>query len=161
MVGRVVRPHGLRGVVVVEPFTDDPATRFAPGADLALADGTSLTVAAYQATDRLPLLTFEEITGRDQAERLRGRELLIPIEARRPLSEGEYWPDELVGMDVVTSSGELLGKVAEVEIGVGQDRLVVSAGHQSIAVPFVAALVPEIDPQGRRILVDLPPGLID
>jgi len=161
LVGRVVRPHGLRGAVVVEVFTDRPAERFAPGAVVELADGSLLTVAAFQVTDRLPLVTFEEVSDRNAAERLRGKDLSIPSVERRPLEEGEFWPDELVGMEVVGPSGEHVGEVVDVEIGVGQDRLSIVVGDRTISVPFVAELVPEVDTERRRIVIDPPPGLID
>jgi len=157
----VVRPHGLRGAVVVEVFTDRPHTRFAPGEVVELSDGTTLTVAAFKTTDRLPLVTFEEAPDRDAAERLRGQELFIPAEKRRPLEEDEFWPDELVGSEVVGPDGQRIGQVVDVEVGVGQDRLAVDLGGRTISVPFVREIVPEVDVEGRRVVIDPPPGLID
>src|SRR5690606_42162362 len=73
LVGRVIRPHGLRGGVVVEPITDRPVERFSPGSVVLDPDGNPLTVRRFEATERAPVITFEGIGDRDQAERLRGR----------------------------------------------------------------------------------------
>lgn len=159
--GRVVRPHGLRGSVVIEVFTDRPDVRFATGAVVHLEDGSTLTVATFQPTDRLPLVTFREVSDRNEAEGLRGRDLFIPAAVRRPLEEGEFWPDELVGTEVVGPAGETIGHVVGVEIGLGQDRLVVAVGDRTISVPFVEDIVPEVDLDSRRIVIEPPPGLID
>lgn len=156
-----MRPHGLAGTVVVELATDRPESRFTQGAVLQTEDGSSLTVERYEATHRSPLLTFEEVKGREAAEELRNVVLYIPVEQRRPLEEDEFWPDELMGMEVVHSDGVPLGRVAEVETGVGQDRLVVETGEGQVMVPFVTELVPEVDHAGRRITVTLPAGFLD
>lgn len=147
--------------MVVELATDRPESRFRPGAVLRTEDGSSLTVERYEATDRSPLLTFEEVRGREAAQELRNVLLYIPADQRRPLEEDEFWPDELVGMEVVHSDRAPLGRVAEVETGVGQDRLVVETGEGPVIVPFVVELVPEVDHQARRITVTLPPGFLD
>lgn len=161
LVGRIVRPHGLHGTVVVEAITDRPEARFAPGAVLYVDDGLALTVERFEPTAKSPLLTFVEVSGRDEAEQMRDTFLYIPVEERRDLEEGEFWPDELVGMDVVDRSGSRLGSVTEVETGAGQDRLMIDTGAGMITVPFVTELVPEVDVHVRRIVVVLPQGLTD
>src|SRR5690606_13326914 len=161
VVGRVVRPHGLRGAVVVEVFTDRPHTRFAPGEVVELSDGTTLTVAAFKTTARLPLVTFEEAPDRDAAGRLRGQELFIPAEKRRPLEEDERWPDELGGAEVGGPDGQRIGRVVDVEVGVRQGRAGGDLGGGIISGPFVREIVPEVEGAGRRVVSDPPPGLID
>lgn len=156
-----MRPHGLAGSVVVELATDRPESRFIPGALLQTEEGSSLTVERYEATDRSPIVTFEEVRGREAAEEFRNVLLYISADQRRRLEEDEFWPDELVGMEVVRSDGSALGRVAEVETGVGQDRLVVETGQGTMIVPFVAELVPEVEHENRRIVVTLPEGFID
>ncbi|MGH8911894.1 MAG: ribosome maturation factor RimM, partial [Acidimicrobiia bacterium] len=145
LVGRISRAHGTRGAVVVEPHTDDPASRFAPGRVVFLADGVPLTIRRYEATDRSPVVTFDGIEDRTQAEALRGSELYIPAGQRRPLGEHEFWPDELVGLSVVTVEGTRLGTVTAVETGLSQDRLTVDTPQGAIIVPLVKVLVPTVD----------------
>lgn len=161
LVGRIGRAHGLQGGIVVEPETDIPSQRFAPGASLWLADGTKMTVRSFEATERSPILRFAEIPDRSAAERLRGQGLYIPEEERRQLAADEHWPDELVGMDVVDVSTGALGRVVDVEIGSAQDRLIVATPSGEFAIPLVDPVVQSIDDAGRIVYVDLPPGLID
>lgn len=147
--------------MVVEVVTDSPESRFRPGSVLYMDNGSSLTVETFEPTAKSPLVKFREVRGRDDAELLRNVHLYIPVEERRDLSEDEFWPDELVGMDVLERGGSRLGSVAGVETGIGQDRLLVDTASGVITVPFVSDLVPVVDRQRRRIVVSLPPGLID
>lgn len=147
--------------MVVDLDTDRPAERFGVGAELFLADRSVLTVVRYEPTDRSPLVTFAEIRDRTTAESYRGTSLYIEVSQRRPLEPDEFWPDELVGCEVIGPAGDVVGVVTDVEIGGAQDRLVIDAGGDSITVPLVPALVPEVDPAGRRVIVDLPPGFME
>lgn len=147
--------------MVIDPATDHPETRFARGARLLLTDGSILTVARFEATDRSPIVTFEEVRDRTAAESHRGTELYIRAADRRALDDDEFWPDELVGMQALTPEGVRIGDVLEVEPGVGQDRLVVDTPGGTIRVPFVSALILEVDRAARRIVADLPPGFMD
>lgn len=161
LVGRIGRPHGLSGSVTVELFTDAPEERFASGATLFLDDGSVVTVVRFQRTEKAPLIVLEGVDDRTRAEELRGRSLFIPVAARRSLTEGEFWPDELEGMEVVARSGEVIGTTVGVDVGQGQDRLRIRIGEREVAVPFVEEIVPEVDRISRRIVLDLPEGLID
>lgn len=161
LVARIGRPHGVAGAVTVELFTDAPEQRFAAGQEVQLDDGSVLTVTHFHLTARAPVVAFAGVTDRTAAEELRGRQLYIPPAARRPLDPDEFWPDELEGMEVVSRSGETIGTASGVEVGHGQDRLLVRDGDREIAVPFVAEIVPQVDAARRRIVVDLPEGLID
>lgn len=145
----------------METATDIPESRFRAGETLQTDDGSLLTVERFEATGRSPLLAFEEVNGRDEADVLRGTYLYIGADRRRELEEGEFWPDDLVGMDVVHADGARLGRVTEVETGVGQYRLLVETDAGPLTVPFVQELVPEVNTEQRRIVVDLPEGFMD
>lgn len=109
VVGRIVKPHGIRGEVVVEPFSDR-TERFAAGGAL-VAGNRRLVVAASRPHKGRLLVTFESVVDRTQAERLRGRELV----AHEDLAETDsYLVSELVGLPVEDESGHGLGSVAAV-----------------------------------------------
>lgn len=164
VVGRIGRPHGIRGEVTVEVRTDDPDARFAPGAVLATdpASAGPLTIEqAHWHSGRL-LLSFAGVHDRSGAEALRGTLLLFDF-ADVPLPEDpdEFHDQQLIGLAVETVRGERVGTVTEVR-HTGQDLLVVGrAVGAEIYVPFVAAIVPEVDVTGGRIVIDPPPGLLD
>jgi 16S rRNA processing protein RimM len=167
VVGRVGRPHGLRGEVTIEVRTDDPAQRFAPGSVLATNPGERgpLVVSSARWHSGTLLVVFDGFDDRDAAEELRNTLLEIDSAELKPLSDPEeFYDHDLIGLRVVTVAGEDVGVVADV-LHHGQDLLVVEgAGNRAgaeILIPFVAALVPDVDVAGGRLTVDAPAGLLD
>ena len=186
VVGRIARPHGVRGEVSVAVHTDEPERRFAVGSVLATdpAEAGPLTVATVRwHTGRL-LIGFDGITDRDQAEGLRGVWLTLDsAQAESSDDPDEFHDHELIGLAVVTVSGEPVGRVTDVR-HFGQDLLVIepagragaepaaagpagpvrpgqSAQPDGLLVPFVAAIVPEVDVAAGRLVIDPPPGLLE
>jgi 16S rRNA processing protein RimM len=173
VVGRVIRPHGLHGEVLVEVLSDAP-DRFAPGAQVAVAESgqpdadpaagagprRQLTVAAVRLAQGRQLVRFDGYEDRTAAEALRGAVLSIPFTAARQLGEGEYWPHQLVGLDVVDSEGTRHGTVTDVVPGAAHDLLDVAleAGG-SVLVPTVAALV-TVELDAHRVVVAPVGGLL-
>jgi len=164
VVGRIGRPHGVRGEVAVEVRTDAPEERFEVGTTLDTdpSDAGPLTITAVrQHGDRL-LVRFEGVADRNAAEELRGVFLVIDSSELPPLDDPDEFHDyELIGLRVETTSGEAVGEVVDV-LHHAQDTLVVSGnGKAEVLVPFVRALVPEIDTEAGRIVIDPPPGLLE
>jgi 16S rRNA processing protein RimM len=186
VVGRIARPHGVRGEVSVAVHTDEPERRFAVGSVLATdpAEAGPLTVATVRwHTGRL-LIGFDGITDRNQAEGLRGVWLTLDsAQAESSDDPDEFHDHELIGLAVVTVSGEPVGRVTDVR-HFGQDLLVIepagragaepaaagpagpvrpgqSAQPDGLLVPFVAAIVPVVDVAAGRLVIDPPPGLLE
>jgi 16S rRNA processing protein RimM len=166
VVGRVLRPHGVRGELSVEVLSDAP-DRFAPGAELGLGDPDGpeppapVTVRAARLHRGRLLLSLEGVEDRDAADRLRGAWLSIPATAARPLGPDEFWPHQLVGLAVVDRQGRRRGRVADVLPGAAHDLLAVELPDgASRLVPAVAALV-TVELEAGRVLVDALPGLLD
>ena len=157
-VGRIGKPHGLRGGVTIVP--EGGVDAFRAGAALTTDDGRELVVRSSSPyRDRGLVVAFSGVDTRDGAEELRGRVLTSSIAARRPLAAGEYWEADLVGMTAVDPGGAVLGTISGIDVGVGQDRLVVSTpGGGEVLIPFVAALVGDPDEHGRIEIRD-PGGL--
>ncbi|WP_055479643.1 ribosome maturation factor RimM [Sphaerimonospora mesophila] len=164
VVGRIGRPHGVRGEVTVEVRTDDPDVRFAPGTALATdpAEAGPLTVEGARWHKGILLLALAGVTDRDAAEELRGTLLVIDsADVPRSADPDEFRDHELIGLAVLTVAGERVGEVTDV-LHHGQDLLVVRRPARSDAyVPFVKALVPEVDLDRGVLVVDAPPGLFD
>jgi 16S rRNA processing protein RimM len=183
VVGRITRPHGVRGEVSVEVHTDEPERRFTVGSVLATdpAEAGPLTVASARwHTGRL-LVGFTGITDRNLAEGLRGIWLTLDsAQAGSSEDPDEFHDHELIGLTVVTVSGEPVGRVTDVR-HFGQDLLVIEPAGRADAgpaasrparpgqpvqpdgllVPFVAAIVPEVDVAAGRLVIDPPPGLLE
>lgn len=165
-VARIGKPHGVRGEVTVQLFTDEPGVRLAAGAVLIREPGqgtqdrgtAQLTVSSQRWNKQICLLGFDEVRDRDAAESLRGSVLYAEVAAES--GDDEWYSHELEGMRCLSTSGEQLGTVSELQPGPAQDLLtVLTPAGEEVLVPFVAALVPEIDAGARRIILDPPEGL--
>jgi 16S rRNA processing protein RimM len=105
-------------------------------------------------------VAFEDVDDRETAETLRG--LDVEVETRRTLSDGEFWPGDLVGLTVHDGTGERIGEVVDVIFGAAQERLLVeTVDGARFEVPFVDDLVPVVDVEARRIEIVPIPGLIE
>jgi 16S rRNA processing protein RimM len=163
VVGRIGRPHGVRGEVTVEVRTDEPALRFAPGNSLTTdpASRGPLTVEGVRWNKGVLLLRLAGVADRDAAEELRGTMIVIDSSEVAPSDDPDEFHDhQLIGLTVVTVSGEAVGEVTDV-LHHGQDLLVVRrAGQDDALIPFAKALVPEVDVAAGRLVVDPPEGLL-
>jgi 16S rRNA processing protein RimM len=170
VVGHLSKPHGLKGDLFVAPLTDHPESCYAPGVVLRLASGDAakpdpdlppVRVAASRPFQTGWLVQFGGVDDRSHAEELRGLYLLREFDQIAPLAEGELFYHELLGMTVVTVSGQRVGEVREVFELSPADLLEVSDGRRTVMVPFLESIVTEIDREGRRIVIDPPVGLLD
>ena len=167
VVGRIVRPHGVHGELTVEVRTDDPGVRLAPGAVLATdpAAAGPLSVARTRWHLGRLLVQFDGVAGRDEAEQLRGVLLLVDSAELEDLPDPDEFRDhQLIGLAVLTVSGDHVGEVTDV-LHYGQDLLVVAGSGEragtEILVPFVSAIVPEVDLEAGELHIDPPTGLLD
>jgi 16S rRNA processing protein RimM len=168
-VGRIGRAHGVRGYVVVGVRTDEPDARFAAGSrlDTEPAGAGPLTVAAARWHSGELLVRFEGITDRTAAEGLRGTWLTVDSSSLEPLpGPDEFRDTELIGLAVRTADGTPVGEVTDV-LHYGQDLLAVRPAAASgapgteILVPFVKAIVTEVDVAAGLLVIDPPAGLLD
>ncbi len=175
-VGRAGRPHGIRGEVVIGVRTDEPDLRFAVGASVDVRsstgdgpddDGTGggrLTVASARWHSGQLLVAFDGITDRTAAAELTGSWLSVDSSQLPDTGDPDEFRDyELIGLSVRTCAGDQVGVVTDV-LHYGQDLLVVRRedvpGGECL-VPFVKAMVPEVDLSAGVVVIDPPPGLLD
>jgi 16S rRNA processing protein RimM len=168
VIGRIGKPHGLRGEVTVELRTDEPERRFAVGTPIraerphgAAAPWSDLTVSAIRWHQSTLLVRFDELPDRTTAEAARGLLLHASVSAAEsPDDPDEFYDHQLVGLAAEDLDGRPLGEVTAVLHG-AQDLLQVrTPGGRDALVPFVAALVPEVDLAGGRVVVADRPGLV-
>ncbi|WP_396653184.1 ribosome maturation factor RimM [Microbacterium sp. BE35] len=167
-VGRLVKAHGLKGAIKLELYTDDPDGRFVPGATFTLQvpesspwHGKPLTVREFKWMNSHPVAFFEGVDDRDAAEGLIRAILWVDEDMQASPAEEDAWFDhQLIGLDVVRD-GEVVGKVARVDHFPSQDLLIVKVRDDEVLVPFVRAIVPEVDIAGGRVIVTPPAGLFE
>jgi len=169
-VGRLVKAHGLKGAFKLELYTDDPEGRFVPGNTFTLQvpesspwHGRPLTVREFRWMNSHPVAFFEGVDDRTAAEELVKAILWIDQDTADAPAEDDAWYDhQLVGLDVVRD-GAVIGRVVRVDHFPAQDLLIVrpSGEDREVLVPFVSAIVPEVDVQGGRVVVTPPAGLFE
>jgi 16S rRNA processing protein RimM len=164
LVGRISRPHGLKGYVVVAPETDFVEDRFAVGSELHLGPGAAtrlVSVASVQMPGGRLAVRFTGVERIEDVDGLVGQELRVPASALRALEAGRYYEHQLVGCAVETMGGHTVGTVRRVEGGAGGSRLVVEGESGEVLVPFVEPICREVDVAARRIRIDPPEGLLE
>jgi 16S rRNA processing protein RimM len=169
VVGRIGKPHGLRGEVTVEVRTDEPERRFADGATLraeprpgSASTVSSLTLTRTRWHQGILLATFAEIPDRETAEASRGTLLRVDIDpAETPDDPDEFYDHQLIGLTAHDVDGRELGEVTGLVHGGAQDLLAIrTPDRRDTLVPFVKELVPEVDVAGGRVVVADRPGLV-
>jgi 16S rRNA processing protein RimM len=164
VVGWIARAHGIRGQVVVKLETDFPEGRFQPGAELFLNRAgvvEPLTVTTVRFQGDRPVIGLHGVGDMNAATALAGFELRVPVAWLAPLPEGTFYRHDLVGCDVETGAGGLVGVVKDVEGTMRGSRLVVETGHGDVLVPLALEICTTIDPPHRRIVIEPPAGLLE
>lgn len=166
LIGRIGKPHGIRGHVTIDVRTDEPDRRFAAGAVLRAAtprgETRTLTVEASRWHQGVLQVRLAGIDDRNAAEALRGLLLYADIPADAvPEDPDEYYDHQLVGLAAYNLEGDHLGEVTGLVHGAAQDLLVVrTQDRRDALVPFVKALVPTVDLTARRVEIADRPGLV-
>jgi 16S rRNA processing protein RimM len=164
LVGRVARPHGIRGQVVVNPETDFVAERFRAGAQMwtrIQGHETALTIVDARVEGRRPIVTFDGCATVEAAEALAGAELRVPESELQSLPDGSYYLHQLAGCRVETVEGASVGTVRRVDGGAAAAMLVVDGSRGEVLIPFVHEMCVGIDVDARLIRVRLPEGLLE
>ena len=168
MVGRIGRPHGVRGQVTVEVRTDDPDLRFVRGAALRTdppgRGPLTITGVHWHGTVLLLQLARPDgspIADREAAETVRNTELLVDVADLPALDDDSFYDHQLVALAARTVDGTPIGEVTAVRHE-AQDLLVVARpGGGEVLIPFVAAIVPTVDVASGFLVVDPPEGLLE
>lgn len=157
-IGRIRRAHGVRGELCVQPYAAEPS-RYA-SLECVEVKGAQRAVVGVRTHGADILMCLEGVESRSDADALRGAELFVAARERAPLPEGRYYVDDLVGITAVDVDGATLGRVEEVLALPAQDLLRLSTPYGEGLVPMVKAMVVAIDLNARRIVLDLPAGLL-
>ena len=155
-VGLITRAHGVKGEVAVRPLTE-VESRFEPGSVLRLGPGgeRALTVGSVRGPHHGRLLVrFREVSGRDEAESLRGQPLLVDSRESPLLPDPDrFWVHEIVGLEVRTDDGRSLGRVREVLHNAANDVWVVQGDRGEVLVPAVREVVASVDVAGGHVVI--------
>ena len=164
LVGRVARAHGNKGQVIVNPDTDFPAERCAEGNVLVVEQAgqqVERRIASVRFQQGRPIIALDGIETMDDAEALAGAELKLPATELGPLPAQTYYRHDLVGCEVRTAGGQIVGKVDRVEGTLERSLLVVASQRGEVMIPMIEGILVTVDVQGREIVIDPPVGLLE
>lgn len=167
-VGRLTKAHGLKGAIKVELYTDEPEKRFVPGAVFTLQvptaskwHGKTLELNELRWYNGHAVAFFSGIDDRSEAETLIKAILWVSQDVKELPDEDDAWYDhQLVGLDAIRD-GVKVGTVARVDHLPAQDLLAIRTANGEVLVPFVKAIVPEVDVTAGTVTLTPPAGLFE
>lgn len=161
VVGKLRSPHGVRGEILMTVMTDFP-DRIQPGVTFYLGEGYApVVVASVRHHNKGLLLRFKGVDTREDVARFRNQDIFVSSEDRPPLPKGEYYLHELIGMQVITDSGELLGVLSEmIETGATNVYVIRREAKADVLIPATDEVILDIDVKKKTMRVHLLEGLL-
>ncbi len=163
-VGAVVSAHGINGNVKVKPLTDYPG-RFKElslvHVELKDKSVIPLNIREVKVNDEYIIINFNEIVDRNQAEPLKGGVICIKEQELLPLSDEAFYQFEVMGFEVKTTDGQLLGKVTEIIDLASNDVLVVKNSNKEFLIPLIKDVVKKVDRGKKEFIIEPIDGLLD
>jgi 16S rRNA processing protein RimM len=161
-VGVVTGPHGVTGAVRVKSFTAQPENIAAYGTLADESGRQSFALRVVGAAKGVLIARLSGVADRNRAEELRGLRLYLPRSALPPPEEEEYYHADLIGLEAVRRDGTPVGRVRAVhDFGAGDTIEIERPGAPPAMVPFTRAVVPVVDLDAGRLVIEPVPGLLD
>jgi len=163
MIGEIVRSHGLRGTVKVrivaemEQFSRLQKVQLQRGAQRL---GEYVIERVQTGNDGL-FIKFLGVNDRDQAELVRGAQMMIGLEECLPAAPGQFYLFEIIGLPVFTASGQPVGEIVDIARNAANDVWVIRNGEEEKLIPAIDAVVQKVDLPNRRVIINPIPGLLD
>jgi 16S rRNA processing protein RimM len=163
-IGRVLKTHGVKGEVKIEPLTDHPGRFRTLKRVLLVSPGEKkkeCQVLSVRYAGDVPLLLLAGHDSPERARELNGWLVQIPEEEAVPLPEGQYYWFELIGMEVESEAGEKLGRITDIFPTGSNDIYVMKAGRREIYLPATKEVIRQVDRKARRMVIHVVEGLLD
>lgn len=154
LMGRIIKPQGVKGEVKVLPITDDP-DQFLDLACVYLSEdgGTCIGIESARTREGFAYLMLQGVTDRDQAQLLRETDLYIDRLSAQPLPEGRYYIADLLGMQVQDEAGNELGKLTDIAQAGGNDVYEVT-GPRTLRFPALKSVLSKVDVEASVMVLD-------
>lgn len=150
-IGKILKPQGIRGELKVQPYTDT-AEDLSYYKEIYL-DGTPYKVLSFRTGDGVAYMGLRGVPDRNAAELLRGKEVTVPFEDRKPLPDGAYYVAELLGCTVEDNEGNKIGELVDVTQS-ATEFYTVKNGEKTILFPIPEGVVLTVDIENKKIIVD-------
>lgn len=158
-IGHILAPWGINGKLKVEVATDFPQQRFNAASQIYIKRQL-MTIDSTEWHKGKAIIKLSTIDSIEQAQRLRGQAIEIHHSQLQPLPEGQYYHFQLIGLEVETTQGELLGKITEILTAESNDIYVVSGNRGEVLIPAIDDVVKSIDLNQGHIIIEPIEGLI-
>ncbi len=161
-IGKVVKPHGIRGKVRVVYYGDSPETLTVTSSVVVRKAGKNLelTIRAFSAHKKHMIVSFDTIDSFDKAKALAGGSIFIQKASLPRLPDDEYYWFDLIGCTVVMEDGSVVGRLSRIIPTGSNDVYVVEDGKREILIPATVEAVREVDTRAKRIIVYSPGGAV-
>lgn len=164
-VGKIVNTHGIRGELKILSSTDFPEDRFAKGSELLIVSEqgapTPVTVETSRFQKNMVIVKFKEYGNINDVEKYKGSMLKITADRQGELGEDEFYFHQIVGCEVFTEEGELLGTIKEILTPGANDVWVVKQKNgKDLLLPYIQNVVLQVNVSEKRVTVRLMEGLL-
>ena len=166
-VGKVVAVQGLKGELRINPASEFPERFIEPGTRWLKARGKAPKEIELKSGRQLPgksvfVVRFAGVESRAAAEALAGQTLMVPVDDRPELEEGEFHLLDLVGLEArLSADGTAIGTVSDLISGGNELLEITTTDGRKLLIPFVEVIVPEVQLEEGWLLLTPPPGLLD
>lgn len=163
-IGKIINTHGIQGEVKVLVTTDFPALRFKVGnhifIDTQQAQPTEVVIKSVRKQKGFLLIKFSNLEDINLVEKYKNCELMVTQADQQPLPKGQYYYREIIGLNVITEDGKLLGTISEVLAPGANDVWVVKRLQQAdLLLPVIDDVVKQVDLANQQVIVELMEGL--
>ena len=163
-IGKIVTTHGIRGEVKIQSYSDFDTERYRKGAVVYIcSEGKYIPfiVHSYRVHKGYPLVAFEENLDINKIEQYKNCDVFIDKSERKPLTDGRYYVQDLLGLTVKDEEGNIIGTVLDVEETLGaQKNLRIRTEKKEVLVPYVPAFVKEVNLESETIVIHVVEGLL-
>ena len=158
-IGRILAPWGVKGKLKVKIETDFPQ-RFASGAKVYI-NQQPITIDSAEWHSGKLVIKLSTVDSIEETQKLRGKAVEIPRSQAQPLTEGQYYHFQLIGLEVWTTEGELLGNITEILTTESNDIYIVHNAKGETLIPAIEDVVKSIDLDKGHVVIELIEGLIN
>jgi len=159
VIGQILTPQGIKGKLKVTVVTDFPQ-RFDPGSKIYI-NKQPLTIESTEWHKGKAIIKLNTIDNIENAQRLQGQPIEINHSQLRSLPEGQYYHFQLIGLEVWTTEGELLGNITEILTAESNDNYIVLGAKGKILIPAIEDVVKSIDLNKGRAVIEPIEGLLN
>jgi 16S rRNA processing protein RimM len=157
-IGKILAPWGIKGKLKVEVVTDFPQ-RFAPSSKIYIKR-QPMTIDGTEWHKRKAIIKLNSVDSVEQAQRLKGQPVEIHHSQLQPLPEGQYYHFQLIGLEVWTTQGELLGNITDILAAASNDNYIVSTAKGNILIPAIEDVIKSVDLDKGRLVIEAIDGLL-